>query len=129
MAIPKRRATPWPNPKTPATRPPLRRMLWAIQRLQKGGALKATDLAREFEVSVRTAYRDLDFLRDEWRAHVPGACRRSPSDWLRTLGEARIARRPAIGLGEDFEIAAEGLIGSGVWFDGHPAHLSAFAPA
>jgi hypothetical protein len=65
----------------------------------------------------------------EVQASKPGACRQSPSDWLRTLGEARIARRPAIGLGEDFEIAAEGLIGSGVWFDGHPAHLSAFAPA
>jgi predicted DNA-binding transcriptional regulator YafY len=70
MAIPKRRSAQWPAPKVPSTRPPLRRMLWAIQRLQKGGSLKATDLAREFEVSVRTAYRDLDFLRDEWRAHV-----------------------------------------------------------
>jgi predicted DNA-binding transcriptional regulator YafY len=45
-------------------------MLWAIQRLQSGRPLRATDLAREFEVSVRTAYRDLDFLRDEWRASV-----------------------------------------------------------
>ena len=70
MAIPKRRAARWPEPKTPGTRPPLRRMLWAIQRLTKGGQLRATDLAREFEVSVRTAYRDLDFLRDEWGAHV-----------------------------------------------------------
>jgi predicted DNA-binding transcriptional regulator YafY len=70
MAIPKRRAARWPEPRTPGTRPPLRRMLWAVQRLQKGGQLRATDLAREFEVSVRTAYRDLDFLRDEWRAHV-----------------------------------------------------------
>jgi predicted DNA-binding transcriptional regulator YafY len=26
--------------------------------------MKATDIAREFEISVRTAYRDLDFLRD-----------------------------------------------------------------
>jgi predicted DNA-binding transcriptional regulator YafY len=32
--------------------------------------LKATDLAREFEVNVRTAYRDLDFLRDSWRVPV-----------------------------------------------------------
>jgi predicted DNA-binding transcriptional regulator YafY len=43
-------------------------MLWAIERLQTGKPIKATDLAREFEVSVRTAYRDLDFIRDEWRA-------------------------------------------------------------
>jgi len=38
-------------------------MLWAIQRLQTGQPIKATDLAREFEVSVRTAYRDFDFIR------------------------------------------------------------------
>jgi predicted DNA-binding transcriptional regulator YafY len=50
-----------------ATRPPLRRLLWAVQRLKSGKSLRATDLAREFEVAVRTAYRDLDFLRDEWR--------------------------------------------------------------
>jgi predicted DNA-binding transcriptional regulator YafY len=70
MALPKRRTVPWPKPKTPGTRPPLRRMLWAVERLQSGRPLKAKDLAQEFEVSVRTAYRDLDFLRDEWRAHV-----------------------------------------------------------
>ena len=50
-----------------ATRPPLRRLFWALGRLRSGRALKATDLAAEFEVNVRTAYRDLDFLRDEWR--------------------------------------------------------------
>jgi len=54
----------------PARCPPLRRLLWALQRLKSGKPLRATDLAREFEVAVRTAYRDLDFLRDEWRAHV-----------------------------------------------------------
>lgn len=53
-----------------ATRPPLRRLLWAIKRLKDGRSLKATDLAREFEVNVRTAYRDLDFLRDSWRVPV-----------------------------------------------------------
>jgi predicted DNA-binding transcriptional regulator YafY len=36
-------------------------------RLRSGQPLKATDLARQFEVSLRTAYRDIDFLRDEWR--------------------------------------------------------------
>jgi predicted DNA-binding transcriptional regulator YafY len=50
-----------------ATRPPLRRLFWALGRLRSGQPLKATDLAAEFEVNVRTAYRDLDFLRDEWR--------------------------------------------------------------
>ncbi len=70
MPSAKRRPARWAPPKTPATRPPLRRMLWAVQRLQTGRPLRATDLAREFEVSVRTAYRDLDFLRDEWHARV-----------------------------------------------------------
>jgi predicted DNA-binding transcriptional regulator YafY len=41
--------------------------MWALARLRSGRSLKATDLAREFEVHVRTAYRDIDFLRDEWR--------------------------------------------------------------
>jgi hypothetical protein len=40
---------------------------WALGRLRTGRPLRATDLAREFEVSVRTAYRELDFLRDDWR--------------------------------------------------------------
>jgi predicted DNA-binding transcriptional regulator YafY len=64
--IPKKRSTAQPT-RVLATRPPLRRLLWAIQRLRSGKPLRATDLAREFEVAVRTAYRDLDFLRDEWR--------------------------------------------------------------
>jgi predicted DNA-binding transcriptional regulator YafY len=53
--------------RTLATRPPLRRLMWAFHRLRGGKPLRATDVAREFEVNVRTAYRDLDFLRDEWR--------------------------------------------------------------
>jgi hypothetical protein len=65
----------------------------------------------------------------EVTASRPHARRLSAAEWLRALGAARIARRPAIGLGDDFELAADGLIGSGVWLDGHPAHLSAFAPA
>ena len=53
-----------------ATRPPLRRLFWALGQLRSGRPLKATDLAREFETSVRTAYRDLDFIRDDWRVPV-----------------------------------------------------------
>ena len=49
------------------THPQLRRLMWALNRLRSGQTLKATDLAAEFEVNVRTAYRDIDFLRDEWR--------------------------------------------------------------
>jgi predicted DNA-binding transcriptional regulator YafY len=48
----------------------LRRAMWVMARLRTGAPLKATLLAREFEVSLRTAYRDLDFLRDEWRVPI-----------------------------------------------------------
>jgi predicted DNA-binding transcriptional regulator YafY len=48
------------------TKPPIRRLYWALGRLRSDKPLKATDLAEEFEVTVRTAYRDLDFMRDQW---------------------------------------------------------------
>jgi proteasome accessory factor B len=51
----------------PTSKPPLRRLFWALGRLRQGKQLRATDLAGEFEVTTRTAYRDIDFLRDEWR--------------------------------------------------------------
>lgn len=50
-----------------STRPPLRRLFWALGQLRSSKPLTAIDLARAFETSVRTAYRDFDFLRDEWR--------------------------------------------------------------
>lgn len=51
--------------KAPSTRPPYRRFVWTLARLRSGQPFKATDLAREFEIGIRTAYRDLDFLRDQ----------------------------------------------------------------
>lgn len=42
-------------------------MVWTLAQLRSGRRLKAGDLAREFEIGVRTAYRDLDFLRDQLR--------------------------------------------------------------
>jgi predicted DNA-binding transcriptional regulator YafY len=67
MPSPKRRVARWAPVKVPATRPPLRRLMWALQRLRAGKPVRATDLAREFEVALRTAYRDFEFLRDDWR--------------------------------------------------------------
>jgi predicted DNA-binding transcriptional regulator YafY len=43
--------------------------MWTLARLKAGQPIRATLVARQFEISVRTAYRDLDFLRDEW--HLP----------------------------------------------------------
>lgn len=51
----------------PATRPPLRRMMWTLQQLKAGRPVTAPLVAREFGCGVRTAYRDFDFLRDAWR--------------------------------------------------------------
>jgi predicted DNA-binding transcriptional regulator YafY len=41
-----------------------------LRRLRSSKPLKAKDIAEEFEVNVRTAYRDLDFLRDQWRVPI-----------------------------------------------------------
>jgi predicted DNA-binding transcriptional regulator YafY len=57
-------------------------MLWTLGQLRAGRPLKATDVAARFEVGVRTAYRDLDFLRDEMRA--PLAYDRGRGSWWLT---------------------------------------------
>jgi predicted DNA-binding transcriptional regulator YafY len=78
-----------------STKPPLRRLYWALGRLRSNKPLKATDLAEEFEVNVRTAYRDLDFLRDQWRV---------PLEFDRSQGTYRLtepmADLPAVTLSE-----------------------------
>lgn len=61
------RATAVTQRKHVGTMPQYRRLLWALGRLRSGHTLTAPELAREFEVNVRTAYRDIDRLRDEWR--------------------------------------------------------------
>jgi ARG/rhodanese/phosphatase superfamily protein len=98
------------------------------------GLLVAVDLVGSAGTWTQLADRALRSLLPaasdpELRASKPGARRSSADEWLRALGSAQIARRPAIGLGDDFELAGEGLMGSGVWLEGRPAHLSAFAPA
>jgi predicted DNA-binding transcriptional regulator YafY len=57
-----------PVSRFPSTRPPLRRIVWTMGQLKNGRPLKATDIAGEFEIDVRTAYRDICFLRDQCRA-------------------------------------------------------------
>ena len=59
-----------PGALPPAPRRLLRRALWALAQLQAGRPVTATDLAGHFEVSVRTAYRDFDFLRDDWAVPI-----------------------------------------------------------
>jgi len=74
--------------RTISTLPQLRRLLWAVGRLRSDRPLKATDLAAEFEVNVRTAYRDLDFLRDDWRV---------PLEYDRAQGTYRLTE-PTVAL-------------------------------
>jgi predicted DNA-binding transcriptional regulator YafY len=49
--------------KSPLARPPLERMLRIHQGLQAGGYPSADDLALEMEVSRKSVYRDLEFMR------------------------------------------------------------------
>ncbi len=42
-------------------------MMWTLQQLKAGRPVTAPLVAREFGCNIRTAYRDFDFLRDEWR--------------------------------------------------------------
>jgi predicted DNA-binding transcriptional regulator YafY len=62
--------TPVIRARATATRGLLRRALWALARLRAGRTVTAVDLSRQFEISLRTAYRDFDFLRDDWRVPV-----------------------------------------------------------
>lgn len=48
----------------PLSRPPLERMLRIHQRIQAGDCPNATRLAGALEVSTKSIYRDLDFMRD-----------------------------------------------------------------
>ena len=59
---------PGPVPRRPATRPPLERCNWIVDRLGVGRTLTVGNVARQFEVSPRTAYRDIEFLRDRCQA-------------------------------------------------------------
>ena len=52
-----------PRAELPRSRPPLRRMLLIHQALQRKSYPNAARLAREFEISSKSVYRDLDFMR------------------------------------------------------------------
>ncbi|HRT09134.1 MAG TPA: HTH domain-containing protein, partial [Candidatus Paceibacterota bacterium] len=48
----------------PLSRPPLERMLRIHQAIQSRTFPTASTLARELEVSTKSVYRDLEFMRD-----------------------------------------------------------------
>lgn len=70
----------------PGTRPPLRRMMWTLHQLKAGRKVTAPLVAREFGCGVRTAYRDIDFLRDAWR---------TPMEFDRAAGSYRLTESSA----------------------------------
>ena len=45
------------------------RLYWALGKL-RDGVLSTRSISSRFGVSLRTAYRDLDFLRDSWRVDM-----------------------------------------------------------
>ena len=48
------------------SRPPLDRMMRIHAALKRGNYPTATKLGRDLEVSTKTIYRDIDFMRDRW---------------------------------------------------------------
>jgi len=62
--MPRRAASARTTLRLPSRRPPLRRLMWTLAQLRAGQKLTAEDVARRFEVGLRTAYRDFDFLRE-----------------------------------------------------------------
>lgn len=45
-------------------------MLWTVGELRAGRRLQAGDIARRFEMDIRTAYRDVESLKDSFRAPI-----------------------------------------------------------
>lgn len=52
---------------------------------------------------------------------------RSAAEWLEAVRTARITVRPALDVGRDLELTGPGFVGSALWHDGAPAHLSVFS--
>jgi predicted DNA-binding transcriptional regulator YafY len=69
-------------PRRVATRPPIERCKWIADRLAVGRNLTTNEAARRFEVSARTIFRDLEFMRD--RLHAPLAFDSERSSYILT---------------------------------------------
>jgi proteasome accessory factor B len=51
---------------TPLSRPPLARIMRIHEQLQHGRRVNCSTIATMLEVSVKTAQRDIEFMRDQW---------------------------------------------------------------
>jgi predicted DNA-binding transcriptional regulator YafY len=54
----------------PRSRPPLARMIRIHELMRAGKFPNCTSLAEELEISYKTAQRDIDFMRDQWRMPI-----------------------------------------------------------
>lgn len=52
---------------------------------------------------------------------------RTAAEWIEAVRAARITVRPALDLGRDLELAGPGFVGSALWHEEAPAHLSVFS--
>jgi hypothetical protein len=58
--------------------------------------------------------------------HEAASPERTAAEWIDAVQAARITVRPALDLGRDLELAGPGFIGSALWHEEAPAHLSVF---
>jgi hypothetical protein len=66
-----------------------------------------------------------DALRDP--AAAPATPPEQARQFLDRLGDSAKLRVPALGLGEELEIARDGIIGAALLYDGGLCHLAAFS--
>jgi len=70
----------------PLSRPPLERMLRIHQAIQAGKYPNATALAGELEVSTKSIYRDIDFMRDRLELPIEFAVARNGFHYTQDVG-------------------------------------------
>ena len=72
--------------RVPLSRPPLERMLRIHQAIQAGKYPNATALAGELEVSTKSIYRDIDFMRDRLELPIEFAVARNGFHYTQDVG-------------------------------------------
>jgi len=59
-----------PSPDIPQSRPPLARMMRIHEQFQHSKRVNCSTMADLLEVSVKTAQRDIEFMRDQWKLPI-----------------------------------------------------------
>ncbi|MBN8247764.1 MAG: HTH domain-containing protein [Verrucomicrobia bacterium] len=66
-------------------RPSIERLAFIARRLRRGSAINANSVVKRFEVSRKTAARDIEFLRDRLRYEL---------EWVPSQRTYRLLRAP-----------------------------------